>query len=492
MKKTSAFLLLSLLSFAAMPLPAFATEDEKPAQSAEEKPEAKPTDKEPEEGLSETYKQLNLFGDVFERVRAQYVDDVTDKELIEHALSGMLANLDPHSSYLNEENFNDIRVETRGEFGGLGIEVTMENGLVKVVSPIDDTPAFRAGIQTGDLIVKIDGEPVMGLDLNDAVKKMRGEIGSEIKLEIAREGADTPIELTLKRDVIRIRSVRHRVEGNVGYIRVTTFNQNTEDGVKNAIDDIQKQLGNKLIGYVLDLRNNPGGLLEQAIALSDMFLDKGEIVSTRGRIEEDTRRDNATPGDVAKNLPIVVLINGGSASASEIVAGALQDHKRAIVMGTKSFGKGSVQTVIPLSGNGAMRLTTARYYTPSGRSIQAKGIEPDIEVLPGHLELLNQQGRLTEADLRGALDKDKAKAEEKEKDTQAEADKQSKDSAPKDENAKKDEEEKPEDYQLTRAIDLLTGLSLYRDMEDDAAAPQPEATEAHDDKPADDTPQKPE
>jgi carboxyl-terminal processing protease len=394
---------------------------------------------------SETYKQLNLFGDVFERVRSEYVEEVGDKELIENALNGMLSSLDPHSSYLSEDDFTDMKVETKGEFGGLGIEVTMENGLVKVVSPIDDTPAFRAGIQNGDYIVKIDDEAVMGLTLSDAVDKMRGKVGAPIDLVIRREGEDGPLEITIIRDIIKIKSARHRVEGNVGYIRVTTFNQNTGPGVKNAIKEIKKELGSKLIGYVIDLRNNPGGLLNQAIEVSDAFLDKGEIVSQRGRYEEDTERNNATPGDMANGLPLVVLINGGSASASEIVAGALQDHKRAIIMGTQSFGKGSVQTVMPLPGNGAMRLTTARYYTPSGRSIQATGITPDIEVELAKIESIKSR-RMKESDLHGALENDSKPV------TAANDNKKDKD---------EDGKEEAQDYQLMRAIDLLKGLSLY-------------------------------
>lgn len=401
------------------------------------------SEKKKESAYSETYRQLNLFGDVFERIRAEYVEEVNDKELIESALNGMLSDLDPHSSYLTEEKFKDMRVDTKGEFGGLGIEVTMDNGLVKVVSPIDDTPAFRAGIQSGDFIVKIDDEPVMGLTLGDAVKKMRGKVGSPIDLVVHREGEDAPLDITIVRDVIQIKSVRSRIEGNVGYVRVTTFSQNTGPGVRKAMKEINEEVGDKLIGYVLDLRNNPGGLLSQAIEVSDVFLEKGEIVSQRGRHEEDTERTNATPGDLADGLPIVVLVNGGSASASEIVSGALQDHKRAIVMGTQSFGKGSVQTVMPLPGNGAMRMTTARYYTPSGRSIQAKGITPDILVEQAKIETYDYQ-RVRESDLRGALDKDNDKKDNKKK-------------AAND----NEEEEKPQDYQLTRAIDLLTGLSLY-------------------------------
>ena len=404
----------------------------------------------PSSDFSDTYRQLDLFGDVFERVRAQYVEEVSDKELIEKAINGMLLGLDPHSSYLDEEKYKDMQVSTRGEFGGLGIEVTMENGLVKVVSPIDDTPAAAAGVQAGDFIVELDGEPIMGLSLSEAVDKMRGKVGTPIEIVISREGAEGPIDMTIIRDIIKIRSVRHRVEGNSGYLRITTFNQNAASGIRKGMKEIQEELGNKLNGYVLDLRNNPGGLLDQAIAVSDIFLDKGEIVSTRGREEDNTKRDNATPGDLSAGLPVVVLINGGSASASEIVAGALQDHKRAIVMGEPSFGKGSVQTVMALPGHGAMRLTTARYYTPSGRSIQAKGIDPDIEVGLARIESLAFE-RTKEADLRGALDSKK--------------DEDPKEEEPSDENASDEgDEKKPiEDYQLSRALDLLSGLSLYRD-----------------------------
>ncbi len=414
--------------------------------------------KDPE--ANNTYKQLNLFGEVFERVRANYVDPVTDKELIEFALNGMLTNLDPHSSYLNQKDFGDMQVQTKGEFGGLGIEVTMDNGFVKVVSPIDDTPAFKAGILASDYITHIDEVPVMGMSLNDAVDKMRGKVGTNVKLKVRREGVDEALNFTIKRDVIRIKSVRHRIESDsVGYIRVTTFNQTTLDGVEKAIADIRKSVPDeKLQGYVLDLRNNPGGLLDQAIGLSDTFLDKGEIVSTRGRSEEDTKRDNATPGDLAQGKPIVVLINGGSASASEIVAGALQDHRRAIVLGTKSFGKGSVQTVIPLPGDGAMRLTTARYYTPSGRSIQAKGIDPDIIVEQAKIETISSNENIQEADLPGALknqDANKPPAEDKKSAMDSKSDK--KDSIP----AKSSKQEDTQDYQLLRAIDLIRGVSMY-------------------------------
>jgi carboxyl-terminal processing protease len=333
---------------------------------------------------SDTYRELNLFGDVFERVRADYVEKPDDSKLVESAINGMLAGLDPHSSYMDPKSFRDMQVQTRGEFGGLGIEVTMEDGLVKVVAPIDDTPAAKAGVMANDIITQLDDEAVQGMTLNQAVDKMRGPVNTKIKLTIMRKGSDKPIDVTIMRDVIRVKSVRSHVEGpDVGYIRITQFNEQTTDGLKQAIDDLNSQLGaDKIKGYVVDLRNNPGGLLDQAISVSDTFLDKGEIVSTRGRNPEETQRFNARPGDMTKGKPLIVLINGGSASASEIVAGALQDHKRATLIGTRSFGKGSVQTIIPLgAGNGALRLTTARYFTPSGRSIQAKGITPDIEVL---------------------------------------------------------------------------------------------------------------
>ncbi len=356
---------------------------------------------------ADTYRQLNLFGDVFERVRADYVEKPDDGKLIETAINGMLAGLDPHSSYMDAKSFRDMQVQTRGEFGGLGIEVTMEDGLIKVVAPIDETPAAKAGMLANDIITKLDDEQVQGLTLNQAVEKMRGPVNTKIKLTIMRKGQDKPIEVSITRDVIRVKSVRSHVEGeDVGYIRLTQFNEQTTEGLKKAISDIKAKVAdNKLKGYILDLRNNPGGLLDQAISVSDAFLQKGEIVSTRGRNAEETQRFNARAGDLTGSKPVIVLVNGGSASASEIVAGALQDHKRATVVGTRSFGKGSVQTIIPLgSGNGALRLTTARYYTPSGRSIQAKGITPDIEVLQDVPEDLKAKTDTKgEASLRGHL-----------------------------------------------------------------------------------------
>ena len=360
-----------------------------------------------EAALSDPYQQLNLFGDVFERVRAAYVDKPDDNKLILSAINGMLAGLDPHSSYMDPSSLRDIQVQTRGEFGGLGIEVTMEDGLVKVVTPIDDTPAAKAGVMANDIIIKLDNEQVRGLTLNQAVEKMRGPVNTKIKLTIMRKGSDKPIEVPIVRDVIRVKSVRSHGEGDdIGYIRITQFTEQTMDGLKKAISDLTSQLGaDKIKGFVIDLRNNPGGLLDQAISVSDAFLDRGEIVSTRGRNAEETQRFNARPGDLTNGKSLIVLINGGSASASEIVAGALQDHKRATLVGTRSFGKGSVQTIMPLgAGDGALRLTTARYFTPSGRSIQAKGIEPDITVLQEvPSDLKGRTDTEAEASLRGHL-----------------------------------------------------------------------------------------
>jgi carboxyl-terminal processing protease len=356
---------------------------------------------------SDTYRQLNLFGDVFERVRSDYVEKPDDSKLVESAISGMLTGLDPHSSYMDAKSFRDMQVQTRGEFGGLGIEVTMEDGLIKVVSPIDDTPASKAGIMANDIITNLDDEAVQGLTLSQAVEKMRGPVNTKIRLKIIRKGQDNPIDVTLVRDNIRVRSVRARTESDdIGYIRITTFNEQTTEGLKREIGNLTTQIGaDKLKGFIIDMRNNPGGLLEEAVTVSDAFLERGEIVSTRGRNAEETQRRAAHVGDLTKGKPVMVLINGGSASASEIVAGALQDHKRATLIGTRSFGKGSVQTIIPLgSGNGALRLTTARYFTPSGKSIQAKGIVPDIEVLQDVPdELKARTDTKGEASLRGHL-----------------------------------------------------------------------------------------
>jgi carboxyl-terminal processing protease len=410
---------------------------------------------------SDTYRQLNLFAEVFERVRSDYVEEVSDETLVESAINGMLSSLDPHSSYLNAKNFQDMQVQTRGEFGGLGIEVTMENGLVKVVSPIDDTPAAKAGLKPNDFITHLDGEPIAGLTLPEAVEKMRGPVNSDIKLTIRREGRD-PFDVSLTRAVVKIQSVKSHLESdNIGYIRITSFSEQTDSGLESAVKNLKQQAGNKIIGYVLDLRNNPGGLLDQAIAVSDAFLERGEIVSTRGRRPDDAQRYNAKPGDITNGLPIVVLINGGSASASEIVAGALQDHRRAILLGTKSFGKGSVQTIIPLPGHGAMRLTTARYYTPSGRSIQAKGIEPDIYVEPAKIERVAQGEIRHEADLRGALkNTDKAATDASAKQNVPAGTTPAQPAA---ETGSVD----PlvlgtgQDYQLARALDMLRGVALF-------------------------------
>jgi carboxyl-terminal processing protease len=361
-------------------------------------------------GRAETYRLLNLFGDVFERIRAEYVEPVTDRDVIENAINGMLQGLDPHSSYMNPRSFRDMQVQTRGEFGGLGIEVTQEGGYVKVISPIDDTPAARAGVRPGDLITHLNGQSTQGLTLQEAVEQMRGERGTAIRLTIRREGESRPVELSLTRDVIRPQVARFRLEGNdIAYVRLSSFNEQTEGALRRAMTSMRNQAGTNLKGVILDLRNNPGGLLDQAVQVADDFLDQGEIVSTRARRPEDAQRWNARPGDIAQGLPMVVLVNAGSASASEIVAGALQDHRRAIVMGVKSFGKGSVQTVMPIPGQGAIRLTTARYYTPSGRSIQATGIEPDIEVLAARVEA-NAPARDREADLRRALRNDGERA----------------------------------------------------------------------------------
>ena len=402
------------------------------------------------------YQQLDLFGDIFERIRGQYVEEVDAADLIEAAIDGMLSSLDPHSSYLSPEDAADMRVQTRGEFGGLGIEVTQEEGFVKVVSPIDDTPADEAGIEAGDFITHVDGDSVLGLSLDEAVGMMRGVVGSEIVITVVREGEDEPFDVTIVRDTIKLTAVRTRVEGESVVLRVTTFNDQTYSNLEAGIEkQIEAAGGIDLVnGFILDLRNNPGGLLTQAIRVSDAFLDKGEIVSTRGRDPEDGDRHNANIGDLAQQKPLVVLINGGSASASEIVAGALQDHRRAIVVGTKSFGKGSVQTVMPMRGSGAMKLTTARYYTPSGRSIQALGISPDIIVeQPRRVAEDDEEATETprrsrsEADLRGSLNNDSLTDDEI---LQIEADREKAEAAAK---LRKD------DYQMAYAIDILKGLS---------------------------------
>jgi len=353
---------------------------------------------------TDTYKQLNLFGDVFERIRSDYVEEPDDAKLIESAINGMLSSLDPHSSYLNAKDYQDMQVQTRGEFFGLGIEVTMENEVIKVISPIDDTPAAKAGILAGDLITQLDGEEVRGLTLRDAVEKMRGPGNSSIVLTVVREGVDKPMKITVVRDVIRVQSVKSRQEGDIGYLRIASFSEQTMEGLEKAIDKIETDIpADRLKGFVLDLRGNPGGLLDQAVLVSDAFIDKGEIVSTRGRRADEVQRFSARAGDLTSGKPLIVLVNGGSASASEIVAGALQDHRRATLVGTRSFGKGSVQTIIPIGRSGAIRLTTARYFTPSGRSIQAKGIEPDIEVLPEVPKDLQDYDTVSESELRGHL-----------------------------------------------------------------------------------------
>lgn len=388
----------------------------------------------------DAYRQLSLFGDVFERVRGEYVEEKTDKELIEAAINGMLTSLDPHSSYLPDDNFEKMQVQTKGRFGGLGIEVTMDKGFVKVVSPIDETPAADAGLQPEDFIIAVDGDTILGMTLSEAVERLRGPIGSEVKISVQRGQAE-PFDVTIIRDEIKIRSVRHEIYEDVGYIRLTTFSEQTTPGLMNAVDEIVSEKGEELAGFIIDLRNNPGGLLTEAISVADAFLEEGEIVSTRGREDGQTSHAYARPGDITRGMPVVVLINSGSASASEIVAGALKDHKRAILMGTRSFGKGSVQTIIPMPGHGAIRLTTARYYTPSGVSIQAKGVSPDIEVELARIEKID--GAYREEDLRGALDSSAEDAEGEE-------------GAP----------DEPQDitkidFQLARAIDLLQGLRIF-------------------------------
>ena len=387
----------------------------------------------------DVYKYLNLFGEAFEKIKNNYVEPVNSKELIESAIEGMLTSLDPHSSYLNDKELKELRVQTKGEFGGLGIEVTLENGFVKVIAPIDDTPAYKAGIKSGDLITHLDDEPVLGMTLSEAVAIMRGKVGSKIKLTV-RRNENERVDINIVRAIIQLKSVKSRIENNIGYIRVSSFNQKVDKQIIDSISSFKKK--KSLIGYVLDLRNNPGGLLDQAVNVTDIFLERGEIVSTKGRNGKRGSRYNAVKNDLINGLPLVVLINQGSASASEIVAGALQDHKRAIIMGTKSFGKGSVQTIIPSGEDVAIKLTTAKYYTPLGRSIQQTGIDPDILVEQAELKKLDNQRR-KESDLRGAIDNEQIKKNESNN-----------------QNAEKNVDEEIDDYQLTRAFDLILAINL--------------------------------
>ena len=388
------------------------------------------------------YDYLKFLGESIEKIKTDYVEHVENKEIVESAINGILSSLDPHSSFLNAKNLEDMKIQTKGLFGGLGIEVTMENGFVKVISPIDDTPAYKAGIKAGDYITHLNKKSVIGLTLDEAVGQMRGPVGSKLKVTIGRTNME-PFDITIKRDVIKITSVRSRIEKDVGYVRITTFSEQTNKSTKEAIKKLKKN--KNLKGFVLDLRNNPGGLLEQAVYVSDLFLEKGEIVSTRGRDSENPETYKAKPGDVINGLPLVVLINGGSASASEIVAGALQDHKRAIILGTQSFGKGSVQTIIPVNPYGALRMTTARYFTPSGRSIQKKGISPDIVVDQAKVEKIDKRDGNRESDLKGALDNPVNNLEKQNN-----------------EKLNKETKEAIDDFQLSRALDLVRGISLYK------------------------------
>ena len=394
----------------------------------------------------ETYRQLGLFGDVFQRIRESYVDEVEDKELVEAAITGMLSSLDPHSSYLDTDNYNSMQVQTKGRFGGLGIEITLEKGMVKVVSPIDDTPAAKAGLQPEDYIIAVDDESIIGLQLSEAVEKLRGKVGSKVTVKVQREQGE-PFDVTLVRDFIKIKSVRSEIFDGIGYVRLTTFSEQTSPGLQDAVGDFFASEGDNLKGIVLDLRNNPGGLLNEAVAVSDAFLEEGEIVSTRGRNPDEGSHVYARAGDIARGLPLVVLINSGSASASEIVAGALKDHKRAILLGTRTFGKGSVQSVIPVSNTAAIRLTTARYYTPSGESIQGKGITPDIEVALARIEKLDG-GNFREENLKGALDGSE--------DSDVEAQNEDEDKEPFDQSKI--------DFQLARALDLIRGISVFESI----------------------------
>lgn len=422
----------------------------------------------------DTYRQLGLFGDIFQRVRESYVDEVEDSELIEAAITGMLTSLDPHSSFLNTENFSDMKEQTKGRFGGLGVEITMEQGMVKVVSPIDDTPAARAGLQPEDFLIAVDEESIIGMQLSEAVDRLRGKVGSKVKIKVQR-GQTEPFDVTIVRDFIKIRSVRSEIFDGIGYVRITTFSEQTTPGLMEAVDDFFKIEGDSLKGIVLDLRNNPGGLLTEAVTVSDAFLEEGEIVSTRGRNSGDGSHIYAKPGDIARGLPMVVLINSGSASASEIVAGALKDHGRAIILGTRSFGKGSVQSVIPISNSSAIRLTTARYYTPSGISIQARGIVPDIEVKLARIEAV-EGGIVREEDLRGALDGSETESDAgsdgnagnaagdddgADSDTGAE---NSGEADTGDDDSDSAFNQAEIDYQLARALDLIRGVSIFGRM----------------------------
>ena len=427
---------------------------------------------------ADTYRQLDLFADVFEVIRNQYVEPVPDEKLVEGAINGMLSSLDPHSNYMNEKEFTDLSEQTRGEFGGIGIEVNEENGIIKVVSPIDDTPAARANIKSGDLITHVDGEPIVGVGIEAAVKKMKGKAGTPVKLTMRHMQNGEPFDLTLTREIIKVASVKSRIEGDIGYIRISQFTEQTQPGLEKAISGIKQQLGTKLGGYVLDLRDNPGGLLNSAITVASTFIDRGEVVSTRGRNVEEVEHTQVKAGmDMTKGVPMVILINGGSASASEIVAGALQDHHRGIVMGTQSFGKAVVQTILPLKNHGALKLTTAYYFTPSGRSIQEKGITPDIEVKPAKVEEVEQTGRLHESDLKNALanpnEPKPGAAPAQPNGAVAPAGKGGKaadpvaltgDAKSGTEPAAKDQPKapaKPVDYQLARALDLLHGVAMF-------------------------------
>ena len=422
----------------------------------------------------DTYRQLGLFGDIFQRVRESYVDEIEDRELIEAAITGMLTSLDPHSSFLNTENFSEMQEQTKGRFGCLGVEITMEQGMVKVVSPIDDTPAARAGLRPEDYLIAVDDESIIGMQLSEAVDRLRGKVGSKVKIKVQR-GQTEPFDVTIVRDFIKIRSVRSEIFDGIGYVRITTFSEQTTPGLMEAVDDFFKTEGDSLKGIVLDLRNNPGGLLTEAVTVSDAFLEEGEIVSTRGRNSGDGSHIYAKPGDIARGLPMVVLINSGSASASEIVAGALKDHGRAIILGTRSFGKGSVQSVIPVSNSSAIRLTTARYYTPSGISIQARGIVPDIEVKLARIEAV-EGGIVREEDLRGALDGSETESDAgsdgnagnaagdndgADSDTDAE---NSGEADTGDDDSDSAFNQAEIDYQLARALDLIRGVSIFGRM----------------------------